>query len=96
MKYSVRVDENSHYMDESHRYSAGEFEDCETATATCRRIGDDFLAASYSAGMNADHLLRTYKMFGEDPWISSGDDECKFSAWDYASQRCEEICRDSK
>jgi len=93
MRYEVRVDENSHYMDESARYSAGFSEDCETAKANCRRIVDEFLLSSYRKGMSAEHLLMTYKSFGEDPWISSTDDDCKFSAWDYAEQRCEEICR---
>jgi hypothetical protein len=90
--YNVWVDDNSHYMDQSCRYSAGVFEDCETATSTARRIVDEFLLASYREGMTAGHLFSTYTTYGEDPWISSADDACKFSAWDYAGERCHEIC----
>ena len=92
-EYQVYVDENSHYMDETERYSAGLFQDCEAARAECRRIVDDFLSANYREGMSAAKLLSLYKSFGEDPWISSADEGCKFSAWGYAEQRCEEICR---
>jgi len=91
-EYKVYVDDNSHYMDESARYSAGAFENCETAALTARRIVDEFLLASYTEGMTAGHLMSTYKMYGEDPWISSADDDCKFSAWEYAAERCHDIC----
>lgn len=93
LEYQVYVDENSHYMDEAERYSAGVYPDCEVARAACRRIVDDFLVANYKEGMTADELLRLYKSFGEDPWISSPDEDCKFSAWSYAEERCVEICR---
>lgn len=56
-------------------------------------IVDEFLIASYKEGMTAEHLLTTYKTYGEDPWISSADDDCTFSARDYAQDRCEEIGR---
>ena len=95
-EYQVYVDENSHYMDETERYSAGFFKDCAAAKATCCRIVDEFLLSNYREGMSADKLLSLYKSFGEDPWISSADEGCKFSAWGYAEERCEEICRKKK
>ena|ERR1700680_1490271 len=51
--YRVYVDDNSHYMDASERYAAGSYENCEIAKATCRRIVDEFLIASYAEGMTA-------------------------------------------
>jgi len=93
VKYEVFVDDNYHYMDESERYSGGLFDSWEAAEAKCRLIVDEFLQASYKEGMLADDLLKQYKSFGEDPWISPRSDEQKFSAWDYAASRCQDLCR---
>src|SRR5437016_4257548 len=82
-KYNVYVDENSHYMDEDERRFACSYDDCETAVAACKKIVERSLTEQYQEGMTAERLLNLYKSFGEDPWISSTDDNCKFSAWDY-------------
>jgi hypothetical protein len=92
MGYIVFVDDNFHYMDESERYQLGEFADCESAVAACKRIVDEFLASS-DPNQSADALFSHYTSFGEDPWIRSEDRACKFSAWTYAKQRCSELAR---
>ncbi len=92
VRYTVRVDDNYHYMDESERYTLGEYETCEQAIRECKQIVNDFLSSSYKAGMTTYELYQGYVMFGEDPFISSGDENCKFSAWTYAKEQCEEIC----
>lgn len=91
-KYKVVVDDNAHYMDESERYTEGSYQDCATAVARCKQIVDEFLSSAYREGMTAEHLMQTYKFFGEDPWVSSADGDCQFSAWTYAAERCREIC----
>lgn len=91
-KYRVLVDSNEEYMDKSARYIAGCYDDCAAAIAKCKYIVDQFLLSSYREGMTAEHLLMTYKFYGEDPWVSSGDESCTFSAWTYAAERCWEIC----
>jgi hypothetical protein len=88
--YVVFVDDNFHYMDESERYKLGEFADCHSATAACRQIVDEFLA-NVSNGRSAKELFEHYTTFGEDPWISTDDPDCKFSAWTYAQERCREL-----
>ena len=88
--YTVFVDDNFHYMDESERYKLGEFDDCASATAACKRIVDEFLETTKSDGTPED-LMAQYTMFGEDPWINSADANCTFSAWDYARERCRQI-----
>jgi hypothetical protein len=89
-RYTVYVDENFHYMDESERYKHGEFDDCQSAVAACKRIVDEFLSTcDVSAG--AEGMYKQYTNFGEDPWIGSDDSHCKFSAWDYAKKRCREL-----
>lgn len=92
MTYTVLVDDNFHYMDESERYTHGEFETLEAAIAACKAIVDDYLIAAHEPGMAPDELYSAYTMFGADPWISGGEQGVRFSAWDYAKQRCIEIC----
>jgi hypothetical protein len=87
-KWVVYVDDNFHYMDEEERYTYGEFDTEEEAVTTAKRIVDDFLTEGYKPGMSAEELYSGYTMFGEDPWISGS----KFSAWQYAKERCFEIC----
>jgi hypothetical protein len=92
-KYTVMVDDNFHYMDESERYAHGVFDNCESAIQACKAIVDEFLTSHYETGMAAEELYRGYTGFGEDPFISTTDRQCQFSAWSYAKKRCEEICR---
>lgn len=92
MKYEVYVDDNFHFMDEDERYKLGDFNSCEEAVAACKKIVDEFLELGYKPGMSARELFVGYRDFGEDPFIQSEDPICRFSAWDYARIRCEEIC----
>lgn len=91
-RYTVYVDDNYHSMDDSSRYKLGEFEDCQSAVAACKRIVDECLARC-SHDCPAEELYRQYKAGGEDPWISTGDPGCHFSAWEYAKARCRELTR---
>jgi hypothetical protein len=79
-------------MDESERYQLGQFEDCQAAVEACRRIVDEFLAR-ISPDRTAEEIFKEYTMFGEDPWVSGPDAQCRFSAWDYARQRCKELAK---
>jgi hypothetical protein len=87
-KYTVFVDDNFHYMDESERYKLGEFSSCAEAITACQQIVDEFLL--HSRG-ECDDLLATYLMFGDDPFIITDDPNCKFSARDYARERVEAL-----
>ena len=92
MKYTVFVDDNFHYMDKGERYKLAEFDSADKAIAAAKKIVDEFLDSNHKPRQSAEELLAAYKSFGEDPWISSDDASCKFSAWDYAERRCREIC----
>ena len=89
--YTVFVDDNFHYMDESERYKLGEFPDCASAVAACKQIVDEFLTSC--AASDDTELYHQYVTFGEDPWISSEDSECKFSAWNYARERAKKLVK---
>ena len=89
--YSVYVDDNFHYMDESERYKLDTFETCEDAVKACMKIVDEFLEDGYKAGKNFEELMKEYLLFGEDPFIVSSDKTCFFSARDYARKRCSEL-----
>ena len=93
MSFSVRVRENSHYMDESEGYTLGPFPTYEAAEAKCRAIVDDFLTANTKTRKSADALFSIYTTFGEDPSVVGNTPSgAAFSAWDYARRRCREIC----
>ncbi len=90
--YKVLVDDNFHYMDESERYTHGEFESCEGAINACKRIVDEFLLSYDLQSVTPEYLWEQYSFFGEDPFIKSTDPTCSFSAWDYARQRYRRLC----
>ncbi len=95
-QYRVLVDDNFHFMDEDARYEQGIYQSLEEAISACRRLVDLSLQEAYRPGMTADALYSCYTSFGDDPFIvvigGAGEDAAKFSAWDYARERCREIC----
>jgi hypothetical protein len=91
MNYTVRVDDNYHYMDADARYTLGDFSTWEDALKAAQGIVDDYLASAYTPGMTAEELYQSYTSFGDDPFIIGPGDE-KFSAWDYAKTRCGMMC----
>ena len=93
MAYKVFVDDNFHYMDEGERYLHGEFATAADAIAAARKIVDEYLTSAIQPGMSADELFTSYALFGEDPFIvANGDEGVKFSAREYAGQRCDALC----
>jgi hypothetical protein len=94
MPFTVRIRENAHYMDESEAYDHGSFATYAEAETACRKIVDDFLAGNRKPGIGAEALFRLYTTFGEDPAIdAAGPNGERFSAWDYARNRCAELGR---
>lgn len=91
MKCVVYVDDNSHHGDESERYKLGEFGSCEEAVAACKKKVDEYFSRLERGKQGFDELWRGYTMYGEDPWISG--EGCRFSAWDYAKEKCREYAR---
>jgi len=92
MPYTVCVDDNFHFMDESERYTSGTYETYEEALAAAKAIVDRSLA--WAPGETPESLYEGYKGFGEDPFIQGPDPCPHFSAWEYARQRCREICEE--
>jgi hypothetical protein len=86
--YIAYAKDNSE-MEESGRKIA-EFQDCGAAIAACQRIVNRSLEECDSS-QGAGDLFRQYSLFGEDAWIITDDPDCKFSAWEYAKQRCQEL-----
>jgi hypothetical protein len=96
-RYRVIVHDNFHYQQADARRDAGAHETVEAATAACRAIVDRSLAEEMRPGISAERLFDRYMSFGEDPSIIvvGGDDRgAAFSAWDYAKERCRELCRE--
>ena len=90
--YQVLVDDNYRYMDESERYKLGDYETFEEAETACKEIVDEFLQRGCKETMTAERLYECYVMFGEDPLIVGEPVPYRFSAWNYAKERCEQIC----
>ncbi len=90
--FTVYVYDNYHYMDESERYKLGDFTTINQAEQAARKVVDNCLAEHYQVGMDASALFKAYKMFGDDPQIVGQH----FSAWDYAENRCREMCGNLK
>ena len=89
--FEVFVDDNFHYQDESERYKHGEYDTWEEAVETCKKLVDGELLHLYKPGESAGELYFSYTSFGEDPFIRPAPRGERFSAWEYAQQRCEEI-----
>ena len=95
MSYHVLVDDTFCSMDQSHRYTKGEYETYGEALAVCREIVDRFLRHECASGAPASAVYFRYMMFGKEPSIvehSESPDRAGFSARDYAKARCEELC----
>ena len=91
--FKVYVDNNSRGPDKSERYLKGNYNDCLTAVHVCKQIVDDFLINAYMEGKTESQLWQEYTQWGEDPFIVDKEEEnnCSFSAWDYAKERIKEI-----
>lgn len=93
--YAVFVDDNFPVMNEGERYRSGDYATLAEAVAECKSIVDDFLNRRHRPGMSSNELFGQYTFFGEDPFIR-GPADAGFSAWDYARQRCNELCRSQR
>ena len=95
MPYRVFVGDNFHYRESDPEERGRVFQTSGEALAYCRVMVDDYLGSTYQPGMQANALMDSYCMFGEDPFIKSeGSAEVEFSAWDYALRQCQEMCGD--
>jgi hypothetical protein len=92
MKYRVSIDDNFHYTDESERIDSQTYDTAEAAQVAARDIVDNSLRHLYQPGFTPEKLYDYYTDFGEDPFIISDDEDCKFSAWAHAKSRCPSIC----
>jgi hypothetical protein len=96
--YTVMVDDNFHYMVEEERWKLGTFATLDEALVACRKLVDEWLAENYKPGMIGAELYRLYVSFGDDPFVLGGEGgaECSFSAWNYAKEPAEALCREAK
>ncbi len=92
MSFTVFVDDNFHYQDESERYKLGEYETFERAVEACKELVDRYLTSAHKPGMGAEELYQSYVSFGEDPFIIPVPEGMSYSSWEYAKERCSGIC----
>jgi hypothetical protein len=90
-KYTVFVDDNFHYMDESKRYEDKSYAVLEEAINRCREITIRSLKEMYMKGMDGNKLRLHWLLFGEDPFIPRTG-TMAFSAREFITEKlCEEI-----
>jgi hypothetical protein len=91
--YTVYVDHNFHIPPDDERYKLGDFASLEETIAACKRLVDTFLEDETSVDGPGAERYRQYTSFGPDPFVMTDDPaavEQRFSAWDYAEERCQE------
>ncbi|MGO8867071.1 MAG: hypothetical protein ACLQME_11275 [Alphaproteobacteria bacterium] len=96
-QYKVMVDDNFHYQEPEERRVHGIYATLEEALAVCRGLVDQALKEEYRPGISAEKLYERYTSFGDDPFIvvlDGADNDAKFSAWNYAKERCRALCGD--
>ncbi len=93
MTFKVFIDDNFHAMDESERVLHGEYDSYESAMSACKGIVDECLGQNLKAGVTSDELYAWYTGMGDDPFIVPARGSHNFSAWDYAKDKCSELCR---
>ena len=90
-KYTVLVDDNFHYMDESERYEKGSYDTPEQALEACIKIVRRSLKDLYEEGITPAKLRTQWLLFGEDPFIRGGE-KVLFSAREYITDKlCAEV-----
>ena len=91
-KYTVCVDDNYHYMDESERKTVGSYDSLEKALERCKEVTIRSLEDFYEEGMTPEKLSAQWTMFGEDPFIFGADGTVPFSARKFiTTELCKEI-----
>jgi len=63
-----------------------------SVNVAARELVDRNLKEDFRPGMCADDLYGGYVAFGDDPYIVPTPAGQRFSAWDYAKVRCQELC----
>lgn len=91
-RYTVRILDNFHFMDESEEYNSGTFNTYEEAVSKCKAILDDFLESAYRPGDTAEQLYGTYVHYGETP-IIWGPESGSFDSNEYAKERSRVISK---
>ncbi len=86
-RYTVFAYSSFHLMGDAEKYRLGEFGDCASAVAACKRIVDDFLLSIRERASSPETLLEEYESSGPEPYIESDDPACWFSAADYVRRR---------
>jgi hypothetical protein len=95
-KYTVRVDDNYHYMDESERYDDSSYATLEEAIKRCEELTIESIKGCYEKGIDASKLMAQWAMFGEDPFIVGGKEKKPpFSAREFISEKlCAKIIKE--
>ena len=93
MSYRVYLDANFRLMDTSARTMTGEYASYAQAVAAARELIDGVLESEYHKSMRAEELMHAYMTRGEEPFIIPDDEHAPFNGREYATARCQALCR---
>ena len=92
-RYVVKVDDNFHQGDESERYTLGDYDTREQAISACKQKVEEYFENIKKGEYPFAEIWEGYLLYGEDPFIANDDCTERFSAWEYAKEKCWEYAR---
>lgn len=79
-KYIVKVDDNYHSGSMEGTYEAGSFDTLDEALNLCKELTTKSLESFYKSGITPSELHAQWLIFGEDPFVYTGEGDVPFSA----------------
>ena len=98
-KYTVKVDDNFHLMDETERYDDKSYSSLKEAIERCEEITIESLKDLYKQkeGIDAKKLLDHWLAFGADPFVYTGKGEMPFSTREFVTEElCAKVIKNTK
>lgn len=92
-KYAVHIAENSDYQDGRSPSPRGDYSSYTEAVRAAKEFVDRSLTELHEKGMSAEDLYQSYTLYGDDSHVVPDDGDPSFSAWSYAKERSEVICK---
>ncbi len=97
MKFHLKIFDKYHHWDEASSYNHGDYKTYEDAVIDAKKIVEEFFEGECKPGLNANDLMASYAMYGEDPVVFPDEPRNgkRFSPRDYAVEYVKELCKNN-
>ena len=95
MKFHLKIFDKYHHWDEASSYDHGDYKTYEDAVIDAKKIVEEFFEGECKSGLNANDLMASYAMYGENPIVvpeEPGKGEV-FSPHEYARDYVKKLCK---